>query len=521
MKDKGKTKRQLLHELARLRLKLAELEALEREHKNVEEELRGDKKLYEMLLNNVNDAVFVYQPTEKSITGSLIEVNDVAFQRYGYTREEFSGLTPLDLSIPEDWGNVSSSIKKLRDKRHIRFETVHSTKDGRKIPVVMNYHLLDHRAQPIVLSVARDVTDYKQAKEALKKIEEKYQNILESIEEGYFELDLAGNLTFFNESLYKIFGCPKDELLGMNIREFTDQETAIKGYQTFNRVYTTGKHIKEFYWDILRKDGTKRNGETSVSLINDVTGRKIGFRGSVKDITERRWAEEELRRSREQLRSLSTHLQSMMETERTLIAREIHDELGQALTALRMDISWLEKRLPHDQTLLFEKTKSMAEIIHNSIKTVQRISIELRPGMLDDLGLAAAMEWQAEEFQNRTGITCELAFDPEDIILDQDRSTAIFRIFQETLTNVARHAKATRAKISLKEKMDELVLKVRDNGKGIAEKQISSPKSFGLMGMRERASHLGGLFKINGVPGKGTTVEVKIPAGNCQATDCN
>jgi len=291
MKDKGKTKRQLLHELARLRLKLAELEALEREHKNVEEELRGDKKLYEMLLNNVNDAVFVYQPTEKSITGSLIEVNDVAFQRYGYTREEFSGLTPLDLSIPEDWGNVSSSIKKLRDKRHIRFETVHSTKDGRKIPVVMNYHLLDHRAQPIVLSVARDVTDYKQAKEALKKIEEKYQNILESIEEGYFELDLAGNLTFFNESLYKIFGCPKDELLGMNIREFTDQETAIKGYQTFNRVYTTGKHIKEFYWDILRKDGTKRNGETSVSLINDVTGRKIGFRGSVKDITERRWAE--------------------------------------------------------------------------------------------------------------------------------------------------------------------------------------------------------------------------------------
>ena len=520
MKDRGKTKEQLLHELAGLRPKLAELEVLEREHKNLKEEVRERKKLYEILLNKVNDAVFVYQPTEKDITSNFIEVNDVACQRYGYTREEILGLTPLDLSIPEDWGDVSARIEKLRDEKHILFETVHLTKDGRKIPVEMSFHLFDHLVQPIVLSIARDVTDRKQAKEVLRKIEEKYQNILESIEEGYFEVDLAGNLTFFNKSLCKIFGCPKDELMGVNIREFTDQETAIKGYQIFNKVYTTGKHIKEFYWDILRKDGTKRHGETSVSLINDATGRKIGFRGTVRDITERKWAEEELRRSREQLRSLSTHLQSMRETERTLIAREIHDELGQSLTALKMDLSWLEKRLPNDQKLLLEKTQSMSDLIDMSIRTVQRISIELRPGMLDDLGLAAAMEWQAEEFQNRTGIRCDLTFHPEDIILDQDRSTAIFRIFQETLTNVARHAKATSVKVSLKETMDKLVLKVRDNGKGITEKQISSPKSFGLMGMRERAAHFGGVFKINGVPGRGTTVEVKIPAGNYQVIDC-
>jgi len=520
MKDRGKTKEQLSHELAGLRPKLAELAVLEREHKNLKEEVRERKKLYEMLLNKVNDAVFVYQPTEKDITSNLIEVNDVACQRYGYTREEFLGLTPLDLSIPEDWGDVSARIEKLRDEKHILFETVHLTKDGRKIPVEMSLHLFDHLVQPIVLSIARDVTDRKQAKEILRKIEEKYQNILESIEEGYFEVDLAGNLTFFNKSLCKIFGCPQDELMGVNIREFTDQETAIRGYQTFNKVYTTGKHIREFYWDILRKDMTKRHGETSVSLINDATGRKIGFRGTVKDITERKWAEEELRRSREQLRSLSTHLQSMRETERTLIAREIHDELGQSLTALRMDSSWLEKRLPDDQKLLLEKTQSMSELIDMSIRTVQRISTELRPGMLDDLGLAAAMEWQAEEFQNRTGIKCELTFHPEDIILDQDRSTTIFRIFQETLTNVARHAKATSIKVSLKETMDKLVLKVRDNGKGITEKQISSPKSFGLMGMRERAAHFGGVFKINGVPRKGTTVEVKIPTGNYQVIDC-
>jgi signal transduction histidine kinase len=199
------------------------------------------------------------------------------------------------------------------------------------------------------------------------------------------------------------------------------------------------------------------------------------------------------------------------EQERTNIAREIHDDLGQTLTALKMDISWLRKKLPKDQETLLEKTKAMTKLTDMTIKTVKRISTELRPGLLDDLGLVAAIEWQAEEFKNRTGITYKLTIDPEEIILDPDRSTTIFRIFQETLTNIARHAKATRVTISLKKKDDKVELRVRDNGKGITEKQISHPKSFGLMGIRERVHPWEGQVKISGIPGKGTTVVVRIP----------
>jgi signal transduction histidine kinase len=225
-------------------------------------------------------------------------------------------------------------------------------------------------------------------------------------------------------------------------------------------------------------------------------------------------AEEELKGSQEKLRNLADYLQSVREQERTSIAREIHDELAQALTALKMDIFWLGKKLPKDQQTLLDKTKAMIKLTDMTIKTVKKISTELRPGLLDDLGLVAAIEWQAEEFKNRTGITCRIDVDPEDIMVEEKRSTILFRIFQETLTNIARHAKATRVTASLKEKDDKLELRVRDNGKGITKEQISNPKSFGLMGIRERAKSWRGEVKISGSPDKGTTVVVRIPGKN-------
>jgi len=223
--------------------------------------------------------------------------------------------------------------------------------------------------------------------------------------------------------------------------------------------------------------------------------------------------EEELRSSHQQLRNLAAHLQSVREEERAGIARELHDEMGQVLTALKMDLSWLNKRLTKDDSSLVEKVKSMTKLTDTAIRMVRRLSTELRPGILDDLGLSAAIEWQAEEFAERTGIGCEVSVNDGVIILEQDRSTAIFRIFQEALTNVARHARATKVKASLKEKDGELVLEVKDNGRGITEKQISDAKSFGIMGMRERVYPWGGEVKISGIREKGTTVRVTIPLG--------
>jgi len=222
-------------------------------------------------------------------------------------------------------------------------------------------------------------------------------------------------------------------------------------------------------------------------------------------------SEKELRNSREQLRNLSSHLESVREEERTRLAREIHDELGQALTALKMDISWLIKHRMDEADLILKKTRSMEGLLDATIRTVQRLSGELRPGLLDDLGLAAAIEWQTEEFQDRTGITCEVVVDLQKVLISRDHATAIFRIFQETLTNVIRHAKASRVKVLLAAQGDRLVLEVRDNGRGITENEITNSKAFGLIGMRERVLALNGECIISGEPSKGTTIVVDVP----------
>ncbi|HEX2867141.1 MAG TPA: PAS domain S-box protein [Ignavibacteriales bacterium] len=228
-------------------------------------------------------------------------------------------------------------------------------------------------------------------------------------------------------------------------------------------------------------------------------------------------AEFQLKNSREQLRRLSAHTQSAREEERTRISREIHDELGQALTGLKMDLSWLDKKLQSEgqmQEAITEKITAMYSLINATIKSVRKISSELRPGVLDYLGISAAIEWQAQEFQNRTGITCKITSMPKELELDQNFSTALFRIFQETLTNIARHASATGIDVSLVHEKGNIVLTIKDNGRGITEEEILNTKSFGLLGMRERAYLLGGEFSIKGKPGKGTAVTVTIPVGD-------
>jgi signal transduction histidine kinase len=217
------------------------------------------------------------------------------------------------------------------------------------------------------------------------------------------------------------------------------------------------------------------------------------------------------RAARLQLRDLASHLQTAREEERACVARAIHDELGQALTVLKIDLSWLAKRLPADRPNLEQKVSAMSEVIDATIQSVRHVATKLRPGLLDDLGLAAAMEWQAQEFTERTGIGNELHLRDGDITLDRDLATALFRIYQETLTNVARHARATAIGIRLEDQPEELVLSVWDNGRGIAPSEAASPKSLGLIGMRERAAAWGGTVAIEGVSGCGTTVTVRVP----------
>ena len=217
---------------------------------------------------------------------------------------------------------------------------------------------------------------------------------------------------------------------------------------------------------------------------------------------------ERLRESEEKLRRLAAHLISVREEERAHIAREIHDELGQVLTGLKMEVTWLAKRLREKP--LIDKTDSMCKLIDTTVQTVRKIATGLRPEMLDDMGLVAAVAWQAKEFQKRTGIRCRAKLPPE-VKLDIDVSTTMFRIFQEILTNVARHSRATRVDMELDIAEDRVSLEVTDNGVGIADSDLNGKKSLGLLGMHERALLFGGEVKISGTPGHGTRVSVQIP----------
>ncbi|WP_172684064.1 histidine kinase [Desulfosarcina cetonica] len=248
------------------------------------------------------------------------------------------------------------------------------------------------------------------------------------------------------------------------------------------------------------------------NLVRDRTVELETTNGKLKqEIVERELTQEKLMQSRERLRDLALHLQSIREEEAKRIAREIHDELGQTLTAIKFDLHWLDSKLSMDPGLLHEKIQKMSGLIDATAKTVRRIASELRPGILDDFGLSAAMEWQAREFADRVGIACAFTAEPETIVLDPKRSVAVFRIFQEALTNVARHARATAVTIDLTETETTLELVVRDNGIGISEEQILTSRSFGVIGMHERVNHLNGTFSIHGAPRTGTTVKVRIP----------
>jgi PAS domain S-box-containing protein len=227
------------------------------------------------------------------------------------------------------------------------------------------------------------------------------------------------------------------------------------------------------------------------------------------DLSEMKRAEQELRASSEQLRNLAAHLLSVREEERARISREVHDELGQSLTAVKMDLAWLAARLPRRNGQMLKKIDSTRQLADSIIQSIRRISTELRPAVLD-LGLAAAVEWQVQEFQARSGIQCKVRLLTREVVAS-NASTAMFRIFQETLTNVARHAKATRAEVVLQKQPDRLVLLIRDNGRGFDQSDPSLSKSLGLLGMRERAAILGGQVNIASAPGRGTTVTAWIP----------
>lgn len=351
-----------------------------------------------------------------------------------------------------------------------------------------------------------------QVESRLRRIERSFTAAIRSIGEGVIMTDEQSRVIFLNPVA--------EALTGWSLEAATDG----RSLQDIFRLGPIGGRMPgEFIHVSTRSEQAElkaRDGKTlpieftAAPIRNDagtVTGQVLVFR----DITDRRRAEAELTESREQLRSLAAHMETLREDERTRIAREVHDELGQMITGLRMDLAWIEKRLVQitDEPLrepLLGKARSMAALLDQLVKAVRKITSELRPVVLD-LGLSAALDWQARDWQQRTGIACEMSTPATPVILPEEIGTALFRIFQETLTNAARHAQATHVQGRLSLSDGWVTLEIRDNGMGITAEQQRKTKSFGLLGMKERANILGGSCTVHGAPGQGTRVEVKLP----------
>ncbi len=469
--------------------------------------IKESEERYNALFNRSLSYIYLHD-----FNGKFIDANEAALKALGYKRKE---ILPLNFASLLDKGQLPKATKSLkeiirtgRQKKPDEYKL--RRKDGNHIWVETEGSLIYKDGKPFaVQGIARDITEKKMAEDALRESEEKFRTLAEKSPNMIF-INKSGKIVYANKQCEEITGYKREEFYSPNFDFFRlIAPDFLEKTKSFYSQHTKGKQVRPYEYALITKSGKRIEAILTTRLINYEGDKAI--LGIITDITERKKAEMALGESREQLRNLAAHLQSIREEERAFVAREIHDVLGQALTALKMDLSWLDKKLPEEQSPLLKKTKSMSQLIDSTIQTVQRLSAELRPGLLDDIGLLAAMEWQAEEFQKRTGIACELSVGAQDISLDQEHSTAIFRIFQETLTNITRHASATRVKVNLAKKGTQLELTIKDNGKGITEEKISDPKSLGLIGIQERVHFLGGDIDIKGIWNKGTAVTVSIP----------
>jgi len=446
--------------------------------------------------------------------GENIYANRAILDFCGYdSTEEFKAAPAMKRYTPESFAEFQTRREKRKRGDYVpsEYEISVVRKDGevRRLHVFRKEIIWDGERQSQVMY--QDITDHKIMEDALRKSEEQYRSLVESTKDSIYLLDRDLRYLFANSAYLERVGLTLQQLIGRSyseLRPFTND--SFPGY--VNHVFETGEST-EFEYKSFRDN---KPFLRTLGPVKGKQGETIAVTVISKDVTHLKKVENTLREYQGQLRALMGRIQAAREEERVVITREIHDELGGALTGLKIDLSYLAATLPKmrdtaKRNSFVNKFDNMKKLIDETIHTVRRIITDIRPSILDDFGLIAAIGWQVEEFQKRTGIECEFISSLEDIRLDGQHSTAVFRIFQESLTNVIRHATATKVTVRLYKEADHLILKVTDNGKGITEENISDPKSLGLLGMRERALFLGGTVNFSGEPWKGTTVSVEIP----------
>lgn len=361
-----------------------------------------------------------------------------------------------------------------------------------------------------------EISERQRIENALRQSEEKFRNLVEAENDWIWETDARGVYSYASPKIKDLIGFEPEEIIGKRPYDLMPPAEAERVKQTARELTIAGKGLSVLESVQFHKNGDLIITETSSVPFYDENGKLLGSRGIARDITERKRIENELVASQKQLRDLSAHLQTVREEERKDLARELHDELGQLLTALKIDLVRLEEKSTNGKNNraiapgVKNRIPAMVAIVDTAMETTRKIVAELRPGVLDELGLVAALEWQARQFQKRTGVRCYLETEFEETAACQTLKLTVFRIAQECLTNIARHSAANEARIILRDEGHQIFFEVSDNGRGFDEKKIADAGSFGILGMRERALLLRGTVEIIRLETGGTGVQVSI-----------
>jgi signal transduction histidine kinase len=463
--------------------------------------------------------------------GNLIATNEASRQTYGRPDGTTPSVYDLDKEIevfdlegnpiPKEQWSVS---RVLRGEKFSGLEyVVKFRRTGQLCVLRSSGSPIRDQAGKIVMAVviSADITERKQAEDALRESEEEFRVLAQNMVSGVALINAQGELSIFNPSFLRIFDLESADLPNIRsldwnkwqvfdengrlidaderpIRRAVLTRTAVRdqlvAMQTPGR--TDLKWLLVSAEPILDRDG---NIKRTICSYHEITGLKLA-ESALRE-------SEKLALHRDQLRALTERLEKAREEERTRVARDLHDDIGQILTAVKMELQWIGRHDTNKESEAHKRLKGAVELIADGIRSVREICTGLRPSLLDDMGLAAAIEWQADEFSKRTGIACRLSLEEEELGLPGDHATAFFRIFQECLTNVTRHAQAKTVDVSLFQEAEDVVLVVRDDGVGIREVDYTS---LGILGMKERAQACGGELLMNGSPGDGTTVTLRV-----------
>lgn len=471
--------------------------------KLAEEELRKNEEKYRTLVEQAVDAIALYDAT-----GKILDVNTGSVNLLGYSKPELMKMSLSDILTKEEIESKPVRYDVLQQgestikQRHMR------RKDGSVVETeVRSQQLPDGR----FLSVIRDLTERIKAQQQIEEEKKLSDKLIDGLPGVFYWYDENGRFLRWNRQFEIVSGYTPKELSGKRLDDFFEGADRQIITENISRVFAEGAGDAEA--DFISRDKIKH--PYYFKSVRIIYNNRPCLLGTGIDISDRKKAEQDLAATNESLRKLTAHLQHIREEERSHIAREIHDELGQQLTVLKMDISWLNKKIDVKEEKVKERLRDLISMVDNTVKSVRKISSELRPSMLDDLGLPAALEWQGQEFEKRFGIQVKFRIQAGDYKLPNNISITLFRIFQEGLTNIARHSEATGVSVSLKIEQDHLLLTIQDNGKGFVVHDIVNKKTLGILGMRERISLIKGAFSLESAPGKGTKIKVTVPvSGN-------